>query len=256
VGGHDLGGHAHRRRLRLRRRNRERCPRRRVRGVLRPRVRGGRTGRPPVGCLHGGDSAAADPLRRRPLRLLHLPRQHVHRNQGHLDQLRVPADRAFPTDVLHLGDRAVDRHGPLVSGRRGQAVRAQGRRRNGRPSAGGFRSSGGGHREAAQTAAQHQDRDHPRGAGGLRSSRRRHRGRRAADTAQARETPTGDSRHGAAVGNGGGFRVETLASLTRTRDRDHRGRATEPATQAKHPSRRCAGRAAQTPPRHGSPRIT
>ena len=54
-------------------------------------------------------------------RLLRLPRQHVHGHQGPPDQLRLPVDRAFPADVLHLGGRAADRHGPLVPGCRRRA---------------------------------------------------------------------------------------------------------------------------------------
>ena len=38
------------------------------------------------------------------------------RHQGHADQLRLSPDRALPADVLHLGDRAAGRPGPLVHG--------------------------------------------------------------------------------------------------------------------------------------------
>ncbi len=60
-----------------------------------------------------------------PGRLLPVPRRRVHRPQGHPDQLRLPADRTFPADAVHLGRCAADRDGPLVlrDGRHGRIGR-------------------------------------------------------------------------------------------------------------------------------------
>ena len=104
----------HHHRLRLRSGLRRQGTRRRLRRDLRPGLRRRRAGRAPVRNFHRRHPAAADPVRRGPRRLLPVPRREVHRAQGHPDQLRLPADRAFPADAVHLGRRAADRDGPLV----------------------------------------------------------------------------------------------------------------------------------------------
>ena len=68
------------------------------------------------GPVHRRHSATAAPVRHRAWRLLPLSRRRDRRSQGPGDQLWLSLDRALSVDVLHLGDRAVDRDGPLVPG--------------------------------------------------------------------------------------------------------------------------------------------
>ncbi len=111
------GPHRRRRmcgRFRVRRRFRWQGAHRSLLRALRHRLRGGRA-RGTAGCgVHRGHPAAADAVRRRTRRLLPDARRRHPRHQGRPHQLRLSVDRAVPADVLHLGDGAADRPGPLV----------------------------------------------------------------------------------------------------------------------------------------------
>ena len=93
-----------------------------VRRLLRDRLCGRGARGPPVRHLHRGGAASAHPVRRGAHGVLPVPPRRDRRNQGHPDQLRLPADRALPADVHDVGGGAADRDGPLVL-RRGRPRR-------------------------------------------------------------------------------------------------------------------------------------